>query len=134
MLLQLAEGLQLLAPPLPARVEEDPRIVIGLLVMVGKALWVNKQDAGDANMKELAGYIARGASAFLKAEWKVLGVFAAIALTFVVTYFLLNGAEVVKRALKQTGIALLERVFGLLLAALAVQFVADGAKDLWKAG
>ena len=53
--------------------------VVGLLVMVAKAMWVNKQDAGDANMKELAGYIARGASAFLKAEWKVLGVFAAIA-------------------------------------------------------
>ncbi|MBX2972931.1 MAG: sodium-translocating pyrophosphatase [Flavobacteriales bacterium] len=53
--------------------------LVGLLVMIGKAVWVNKQDAGDANMQELAGYIARGASAFLKAEWKVLGVFAAIA-------------------------------------------------------
>ncbi len=53
--------------------------VIGLVVMVAKAMWVTKQDAGDANMKELAGYIARGASAFLKAEWKVLGAFAAIA-------------------------------------------------------
>ncbi|HEY0978914.1 MAG TPA: sodium-translocating pyrophosphatase [Flavobacteriales bacterium] len=53
--------------------------LVGLMVMIGKAMWVNKQDAGDANMQELAGYIARGASAFLKAEWKVLGVFAAIA-------------------------------------------------------
>ncbi|MBL7938972.1 MAG: sodium-translocating pyrophosphatase [Flavobacteriales bacterium] len=53
--------------------------VVGLVVMIGKAMWVNKQDAGDANMKELAGFIARGASAFLKAEWKVLGVFAVIA-------------------------------------------------------
>jgi hypothetical protein len=53
--------------------------LVGLVVMIGKAMWVNKQDAGDANMQELAGYIARGASAFLKAEWKVLGVFAAIA-------------------------------------------------------
>ncbi len=53
--------------------------LVGLVVMIGKAMWVNKQDAGDANMKELAGYIARGASAFLKAEWKVLGVFAVIA-------------------------------------------------------
>ena len=53
--------------------------VVGLVVMIGKAMWVSKQDAGDANMQELAGYIARGASAFLKAEWKVLGVFAAIA-------------------------------------------------------
>ncbi len=53
--------------------------LIGLIVMIGKAVWVSKQDAGDANMQELAGYIARGASAFLKAEWKVLGVFAVIA-------------------------------------------------------
>ncbi|MCC6840044.1 MAG: sodium-translocating pyrophosphatase, partial [Flavobacteriales bacterium] len=53
--------------------------LVGLAVMIGKALWVNKQDAGDKNMQELAGYIARGASAFLKAEWKVLGVFAVIA-------------------------------------------------------
>lgn len=53
--------------------------LIGLVVMIGKALWVNKQDAGDANMQELAGYIARGASAFLRAEWKVLGVFAVVA-------------------------------------------------------
>ena len=53
--------------------------LVGLVVMVAKAMWVSKQDAGDANMQELAGYIAKGASAFLKAEWKVLGVFAAIA-------------------------------------------------------
>ena len=53
--------------------------LIGLVVMIAKAVWVNKQDAGDANMKELAGYIADGASAFLRAEWKVLGIFAAIA-------------------------------------------------------
>ncbi len=52
--------------------------LLGLVVMIAKAAWVNKQDAGDANMQQLAGYIAKGASAFLKAEWKVLGVFAAI--------------------------------------------------------
>jgi K(+)-stimulated pyrophosphate-energized sodium pump len=53
--------------------------LIGLAVMVAKALWVSKQDAGEQNMQELAGHIASGASAFLKAEWRVLGVFAAIA-------------------------------------------------------
>jgi K(+)-stimulated pyrophosphate-energized sodium pump len=53
--------------------------VLGLIVMIAKAAWVNKQDAGDANMQELAGYIARGASAFLRAEWKVLGIFAVVA-------------------------------------------------------
>src|SRR5688572_13978631 len=53
--------------------------LVGLVVMVGKAVWVTKQDAGDANMQELAGYIAAGAIAFLKTEWKVLGIFAAAA-------------------------------------------------------
>jgi K(+)-stimulated pyrophosphate-energized sodium pump len=47
--------------------------------MIVKALWVNKQDAGDANMVELAGYIARGAQAFLRAEWRVLSVFVVVA-------------------------------------------------------
>src|SRR3954466_788864 len=53
--------------------------ILGLLVMAIKSAWVNKQDAGDKNMRELAGYIADGAMAFLKAEWKVLSYFVVIA-------------------------------------------------------
>ncbi len=49
--------------------------VLGLLVMAFKSAWVSKQDAGEANMQELAGHIADGAMAFLKAEWKVLSIF-----------------------------------------------------------
>ncbi|MBI1184968.1 sodium-translocating pyrophosphatase [bacterium] len=53
--------------------------IVGLLVMAVKSAWVSKQDAGDANMKELAGHIASGAMAFLKAEWRVLAFYAVIA-------------------------------------------------------
>jgi K(+)-stimulated pyrophosphate-energized sodium pump len=53
--------------------------VLGLLVMYIKSAWVKKQDAGDAKMQELAGYIADGAIAFLRAEWKILGIFATFA-------------------------------------------------------
>jgi K(+)-stimulated pyrophosphate-energized sodium pump len=53
--------------------------IVGLLVMAVKSAWVSKQDAGDANMQELAGYIANGAMAFLKAEWKILSYFVVIA-------------------------------------------------------
>ncbi|HXH99026.1 MAG TPA: sodium-translocating pyrophosphatase [Sphingobacteriaceae bacterium] len=53
--------------------------VIGILVMLYKSAWVTKQDAGDANMQTLAGYIADGAMAFLRAEWKILSYFAIIA-------------------------------------------------------
>lgn len=51
---------------------------LGLIAMAIKSAWVTKQDAGDANMKELAGFIAKGAMAFLRAEWKILGYFAVI--------------------------------------------------------
>ena len=52
--------------------------LVGLAVMAWKSAWVTKQDAGDAKMQELAGYISDGAMAFLKAEWKVLSIFAVI--------------------------------------------------------
>ncbi|MEH6307300.1 sodium-translocating pyrophosphatase [Olivibacter sp. CPCC 100613] len=53
--------------------------LIGILVMIGKSSWVNKQDAGDSTMQELADHIANGAMAFLKAEWKILSYFVVIA-------------------------------------------------------
>jgi len=53
--------------------------VFGIVIMAIKSAWVTKQDAGDENMQRLSGYIADGAMAFLKAEWKVLGYFSAIA-------------------------------------------------------
>ncbi|MBF25008.1 MAG: sodium-translocating pyrophosphatase [Flavobacteriales bacterium] len=53
--------------------------VVGLIVMFVKSAWVSKQDPGDKKMTELSGHIAKGAMAFLVAEWKVLSVFSIIA-------------------------------------------------------
>jgi K(+)-stimulated pyrophosphate-energized sodium pump len=52
--------------------------LIGLLYTFIKYNWVSKQDAGNDRMKEISKYIAEGAMAFLKAEWKVLGYFVVI--------------------------------------------------------
>ncbi len=71
--------------------------VLGLIVMAIKSAWVSKQDAGDKNMQELAGYIADGAMAFLKAEWKVLSifvVFAAALLAYSGTIHEINGKPI----------------------------------------
>jgi K(+)-stimulated pyrophosphate-energized sodium pump len=71
--------------------------IVGLIVMAIKSAWVSKQDAGDKNMQELAGYIADGAMAFLKAEWKVLSVFvvfAAALLAYSGTIHEVNGKEI----------------------------------------
>ena len=53
--------------------------ILGLVVMAIQSAWVTKQATGDANMVELAGYIAEGAMAFLRAEWKILTYFAIVA-------------------------------------------------------
>jgi K(+)-stimulated pyrophosphate-energized sodium pump len=71
--------------------------VVGLIVMAFKSAWVSKQDAGDENMQELAGYIAKGAMAFLKAEWRVLSifvVFAAALLAYSGSVSSVNGMEI----------------------------------------
>ena len=52
--------------------------LIGLLYTFVKFNWVSKQDAGNDRMKEISTYIAEGAMAFLKAEWKILGYFVVI--------------------------------------------------------
>jgi len=52
--------------------------LIGLLYTLVKFLWVSKQDAGNPRMKEISDYIAEGAMAFLKAEWKILAYFVVI--------------------------------------------------------
>lgn len=56
--------------------------VFGLIALAYtfiKSAWVSKQDPGNDRMKEISTYIAEGAMAFLRAEWKVLGYFVAIA-------------------------------------------------------
>jgi len=54
--------------------------LIGIIAMGIKAAWVTKQETGDAGMNQLAGYIADGAMAFLKAEWKILSYFVVLAM------------------------------------------------------
>src|SRR5690349_21607532 len=53
--------------------------IVGLLYTLVKFMWVAKQDAGTDRMKEISNYIAEGAMAFLKAEYKVLTYFVIIA-------------------------------------------------------
>jgi len=53
--------------------------VLGLIYVLVRSSWINKQEEGDERMKEIAKHIADGAMAFLKAEWKVLIYFSILA-------------------------------------------------------
>ena len=62
--------------------------------------------------------------------WQAVPVFAAIGITALVSYYVLAGANRVRRFLGETGIRILMRLMGLVLTALAVQFVLNGMMDL----
>jgi multiple antibiotic resistance protein len=55
----------------------------------------------------------------------------AVALTAALSYVILAQASRVDRVLGKTGLNILERVAGLLLAAIAIQFVLDGLSEAW---
>jgi len=57
-----------------------------------------------------------------------LGVYGAIALTAFLSYVTLAAAARVERQLGQTGMRILTRLMGLVLCAIAVQFIIDGIK------
>jgi K(+)-stimulated pyrophosphate-energized sodium pump len=91
--------------------------LIGILVMAVKSAWVNKQDAGDKNMQELAGYIADGAMAFLKAEWRVLSIFVLFAGTLLAYSGTLT--EIHGRPIHSSWIISISFVIGAVLSATA---------------
>jgi multiple antibiotic resistance protein len=63
-----------------------------------------------------------------------VAVYAAIALTAYISYLTLAAASLVERRLGQTGMRILTRLMGLVLCAIAVQFIVDGIKMTGLAG
>jgi len=59
-------------------------------------------------------------------------VLLAIVLTFLITFFVLRFSEYIDQALGVTGIMVLTRIMGLILGAVAVNFVATGAWNLYR--
>ena len=53
--------------------------VIALVYRTILSAWVTKQDPGDAKMTGIADHIAEGAMAFLKAEYRILGIYVVVA-------------------------------------------------------
>ena len=62
--------------------------------------------------------------------WQFGVIFAVIALTSAISFWILAAADRVGRYLGETGIRILTRLMGLLLTAVAVQFIINGFADL----
>ena len=70
-----------------------------------------------------------------RAAWqpaRTIAVFAAVAVTSAIAWLLMRGAASAERLLPKTLLRALERVMGLLLAAVAVEFIAAGVRDMLK--
>ncbi len=62
--------------------------------------------------------------------WEVGTIVGVIAFTAYISYWVLAGADRVRKVMGETGIRVLVRIMGLLLVALAVQFFVNGLTDL----
>ena len=62
--------------------------------------------------------------------WQMGAILASIALTALVTYWVLAAAGKVRQVMGETGIRILVRIMGLLLVALAMQYFVNGITDL----
>ncbi len=95
-----------------------------------------KEDAGivPLGIPMLAGPGAISSVMVLVGQAQNLGekaaILGAIAVSAAASYFVLNGADRVRKILGETGIRILVRIMGLLLMALAVQFFVNGLTDL----
>ncbi|HKA88354.1 MAG TPA: MarC family protein [Haliangiales bacterium] len=69
-----------------------------------------------------------------RAHWRpgqTIGVFLAIVLTCLLSWIVLRAATMADRFLTRTMLHVFERVMGLLLTAIAVEFVVGGLRDIW---
>jgi multiple antibiotic resistance protein len=63
-------------------------------------------------------------------NWEMGAILGSIALTSLISYWVLAGASRVRKVMGETGIRILVRIMGLLLVALAMQFFVNGLTDL----
>ncbi len=63
-------------------------------------------------------------------HWEMGAILGSIAITTLVSYWVLAGAGRVRQVMGETGIRILVRIMGLLLVALAMQYFVNGLTDL----
>jgi multiple antibiotic resistance protein len=63
-------------------------------------------------------------------NWEMAAILGSIAVTALISYFVLAAAGKVRKVMGETGIRILVRIMGLLLVALAMQFFVNGLTEL----
>ena len=67
----------------------------------------------------------------LRVEYAAVNIAIAVILNIIIVYIVLRSTRQIERVLGRGGIAILQRVFGIILLAIAVKLFADNAKELF---
>jgi len=100
------------------------------------ALAAEKEDVGVSplGVPQLAGPGAIATVVLLPGSpriwWRIIPVIASVVLTLLITYFMFCGAERVRRYISESGARVIKKIMGLLIAGVAIQFIATGIGDL----
>ena len=70
----------------------------------------------------------------LTVDYSVLNIAIAVVLNIIIVYIVLRLTRKIENLLGEGGIAILKKVFGIILLAIAVKLFADNAKELFTFG
>jgi len=109
---------------------------MSLEMILGVRLFRDEVSGKTASIVPLAFPIIAGAGSMtsiisLRAEYAEINIMIAIAINIVIVYFVLKLTRVIERILGEGGIAILKKVFGIILLAIAIKLFSANAKDLF---
>jgi multiple antibiotic resistance protein len=109
---------------------------MALEMILGVRLFRDQVSGKTASIVPLAFPIIAGAGTMtslisLRAEYHELNILIAIFINIIIVFVVLKLTKVIERALGVGGIAILKKVFGIILLAIAVKLFSSNAKDLF---
>ena len=110
---------------------------MSLEMILGIKLFNNENVSGKtASIVPLAFPLIAGAGSMtsiisLRAEYHELNIFIAIFINIVLVFIVLKLTKVIERVLGEGGIAILQKVFGIILLAIAIKLFTQNVKTLF---
>ncbi len=109
---------------------------MSLEMILGVRLFRDEVSGKTASIVPLAFPIIAGAGTMtslisLRAEFQEINILLAILINILIVFIVLKLTKVIERALGEGGIAILKKVFGIILLAIAVKLFSTNAKELF---
>ena len=109
---------------------------MSLEMILGVRLFRDEPTGKTASIVPLAFPIIAGAGSMtsiisLRAEYAQVNIAIAIAINIIIVFMVLKLTKVIERILGEGGIAILQKVFGIILLAIAIKLFSANAKELF---